>query len=103
MRPPPFGGPPPVQQHHYMGRPPPAASGPPPMSPAAAPAASASPPVNPAEAANDKLNTLFVGAIAAGVDDGWIQKLLEVTSTLTPFTYHSTRSFINFLNRLVVI
>lgn len=82
MRPPPFGGPPPAQQHHYMGRPPPATTGPPPISPTAAATTTANPPVNPAEAANDKLNTLFVGAIAAGVDDGWIQKLLETCGNL---------------------
>lgn len=93
MRPPPFGGPPPSQQHHYMGRPPPSSSGPPPISPTTAS------PINPAEAANDKLNTLFVGAIAAGVDDGWIQKLLEVKRFYTFFTLTPSYSL---FNRLVV-
>lgn len=31
------------------------------------------------DAQKDKLNTLFVGAIAAGVSDDWIETLLKVT------------------------
>lgn len=54
MRPPPFG------QPQYMPRPPPNNSAPTP------------------DTSNEKLTTLFVGAIAAGVSDDWIVKLLEV-------------------------
>jgi hypothetical protein len=65
---PPYGGPPPQQQQQqqYMGRPPPL-SGPPPISP-----------TTNTDTTNEKLTTLFVGAIAPGVGDGWIEKLLEV-------------------------
>jgi hypothetical protein len=63
---PPFGGPPPMGSQY---RPPggPFMSGPPnPQS------------HGPPAAENSKLTTLFVGAIAPGISDGWIEALLKV-------------------------
>lgn len=65
MRPPPFG------QPQFMPRPP--------VSTATAPT-SLAPSSASADTGNGKLTTLFVGAIAAGVSDDWIVKLLEVNS-----------------------
>ncbi|KAI8088198.1 hypothetical protein BDF21DRAFT_334381 [Thamnidium elegans] len=66
MRPPPAFNQP---QYNMVSRPPP-------------PAASA--PVSPstADVNNDKLTTLFVGAIAPGISDDWIVKLLETCGKL---------------------
>lgn len=58
MRPPPFG------QPQYMPRPP---------NPTVATTTPA-----PDTNTNEKLTTLFIGAIAPGVSDDWIVKLLEV-------------------------
>lgn len=70
MRPPPqFGAP------HYNNM----ISRPPPSSSTSSPVPSNPSPSSPTtDANNDKLTTLFVGAIAPGISDDWIVKLLEV-------------------------
>lgn len=78
--------PPPLQQqpggypppHMPPGLPPNASPmGPPPAAAGLTPTTSA-PSTPPRDAQKDKLNTLFVGAIAAGVSDEWIETLLKV-------------------------
>lgn len=46
------------------------------------PSASPTPSTPPRDAQKDKLNTLFIGAIAAGVSDDWIETLLKVRDSL---------------------
>ncbi|KAL9552128.1 hypothetical protein MBANPS3_003935 [Mucor bainieri] len=81
----PLGGYPPAHMPPH-GMPPNATSpmGPPPATAAAAAAASASPTPStpPRDAQKDKLNTLFIGAIAAGVSDAWIETLLKTCGNL---------------------
>ncbi|KAI8640222.1 hypothetical protein BD408DRAFT_445340 [Parasitella parasitica] len=78
-----FQQPPPPQQGGYLPNPLPQRLPPngPPMalSSATAPEVAGPPP---RDAQKDKLNTLFVGAIAAGVSDEWIETLLKTCGNL---------------------
>ncbi|CAO3650543.1 unnamed protein product [Mucor fragilis] len=85
FRPPPPGAYPPAQMPP-LGMPPNASPmGPPPAAAAAAagpPSTAPAPSTPPRDAQKDKLNTLFIGAIAAGVSDAWIETLLKTCGNL---------------------
>ncbi|KAI8881728.1 hypothetical protein K501DRAFT_252596 [Backusella circina FSU 941] len=75
---------PPPNQYGFRPPPPPAAGAPPFGAPRFQPRPPFQTPViQNTKPDNDKMTTLFVGAIAAGISDEWIEKLLETCGKLT--------------------